>query len=201
MTFDAPRSQVPAQVPAQTPADAGGSPADILAFWREVGPPRWFSADPGIDAAIRTRFLAIHEAAASGLLAAWEDTADGALALLIVLDQFPRNMFRGTARAFASDALARAVASRALARGFDLRFGNPERRFFYLPFMHSEDLADQERCLSLCAAAGDREGVDYSVIHADIIRRFGRFPHRNSTLGRATTAEEAAFLADGGFAG
>jgi uncharacterized protein (DUF924 family) len=192
MTSDSLRSQVP--------ADAV-SPADILTFWREAGPQRWFSADPDFDAAIRTRFLAVHDAAASGLLVAWEDTADGALALLIVLDQFPRNMFRGTARAFASDALARAVASRALARGFDLRFANPERRFFYLPFMHSEDLADQDRCLSLCAAASDREGVDYSIIHADIIRRFGRFPHRNSVLGRTASAEEAAFLADGGFAG
>jgi uncharacterized protein (DUF924 family) len=181
--------------------DAGICPADILAFWRDAGPSRWFTRDGEFDATVRTRFLAVHDAAAAGLLAAWEDTADGAMALLIVLDQFPRNMFRGSARAYASDALARAVAGRALARGFDLRFANPERRFFYLPFMHSEDLADQERCLSLCAAAADREGVDYAVIHADIIRRFGRFPHRNEALGRTTTAEEAAFLAAGGFAG
>jgi uncharacterized protein (DUF924 family) len=181
--------------------DAGVCPADILAFWREAGPQRWFARDDAFDAMVRTRFLAVHDAAAAGLLAAWEDTADGALALLIVLDQFPRNLFRGDARAYASDALARAAADRALARGFDLRFANPERRFFYLPFMHSEDLADQERCASLCAAAGDREGVDFAIIHADIIRRFGRFPHRNAALGRATTAEEAAFLADGGFAG
>jgi uncharacterized protein (DUF924 family) len=181
--------------------DADIGPADILAFWREAGPQRWFARDDAFDATVRTRFLAVHDAAAAGLLAAWEDTADGALALLIALDQFPRNLFRGDARAYASDALARAVADRALARGFDLRFANPERRFFYLPFMHSEVLADQERCASLCAAAGDREGVDFALVHADIIRRFGRFPHRNATLGRATTAEEAAFLADGGFAG
>jgi uncharacterized protein (DUF924 family) len=184
-----------------TANDAGVCPADILAFWRDAGPQRWFARDEAFDAAIRTRFLTVHEAAATGLLAAWEDIADGALALLIVLDQFPRNMFRGSARAYASDALARAVAARALARGFDLRFANPERRFFYLPFMHSEDVADQERCVSLCAAAGDRDGVDYAIIHADIIRRFGRFPHRNEVLGRTMTAEEAAFLADGGFAG
>jgi uncharacterized protein (DUF924 family) len=181
--------------------EAGVCPADILVFWHNVGPQGWFARDDETDATIRTRFLAVHEAAAAGLLAAWEDTADGALALLIVLDQFPRNMFRGSARAYASDTLARAVADRALARGFDLRFANPERRFFYLPFMHSEDLADQERCVSLCAAAGDRDGVDYAVIHADIIRRFGRFPHRNASLGRTTTADEAAFLAAGGFAG
>lgn len=181
--------------------DVGVCPADILAFWLDAGPQRWFARDDEFDAMIRARFLAVHETAAAGLLAAWEDTADGALALLIALDQFPRNMFRGSARAYASDALARAVADRALARGFDLRFANPERRFFYLPFMHSENLTDQERCVSLCAAAGDREGVGYAVIHADIIRRFGRFPHRNAVLGRTTTAEEAAFLADGGFAG
>jgi uncharacterized protein (DUF924 family) len=193
----------PEPAPAVTTgtAEGGVGPAQVLAFWREAGRERWFAADAAFDAAIRERFLGLHEAASQGLLAAWEDTADGALALLIVLDQFPRNMFRGTARAFASDMQARAVAARALARGFDLRFANPERRFFYLPYMHSEDMDDQQRCLSLCAAAGDREGVDYAVIHADIIRRFGRFPHRNAALGRPTTPEEAAFLADGGFAG
>ena len=182
-------------------SEAGVCPADILAFWQDAGPQRWFARDDEFDSRVRARFLSVHEAAAAGLLAAWEETADGALVLLIVLDQFPRNMFRDRGRAYASDALARAVAARALARGFDLRFANPERRFFYLPFMHSEYLADQERCVSLCAAAGDREGVDYAIVHADIIRRFGRFPHRNAVLGRATTAEEAAFLADGGFAG
>jgi uncharacterized protein (DUF924 family) len=193
----------PEPAPAVTTgtADRGVGPAQVLAFWREAGRERWFAADAAFDAAIRERFLGLHEAASQGLLAAWEDTADGALALLIVLDQFPRNMFRGTARAFASDMQARAVAARALARGFDLRFTNPERRFFYLPYMHSEDMDDQQRCLSLCAAAGDREGVDYAVIHADIIRRFGRFPHRNAILGRGTTPDEATFLADGGFAG
>ena len=196
-------SQQPPSIPlaATGDADRGVGPAQVLAFWREAGPERWFAADATFDAAIRDRFLPLYETAAQGLLAAWEDTADGALALLIVLDQFPRNLFRGSARAFASDAQARAVAARALARGFDLRFPNPERRFFYLPYMHSEDMDDQQRCLSLCAAAGDREGVDYAVIHAEIIRRFGRFPHRNAALGRLTTAEEAAFLAEGGFAG
>ena len=176
-------------------------PTDVLTFWRQAGPERWFTRDDHFDQTIRERFLGVHEAAAAGLLAAWEDTADGALALLIVLDQFPRNMFRDSARAYASDALARAVAARALARGFDLRFANPERRFFYLPFMHSEDLSDQERCLSLCAAAGDGEGVDYAIIHRNIIGRFGRFPHRNAILGRPPSAEETAFLAAGGFAG
>ena len=103
-------------------------------------------------------------------------------------------------RAFAADAAARDVARRAIASGFDLRFQNPERRFFYLPFMHSETLADQERCAELCRRAGDLEGVAFAEIHADIIRRFGRFPHRNAVLGRATTPQEQAFLDDGGFA-
>ena len=120
---------------------------------------------------------------------------------MIVLDQFPRNMFRDDARTYAADPLARAVAERSIARGFDQRYAPAERQFFYLPLMHSEDLVDQERCLALCRAAGDEEGVKYGEIHADIIRRFGRFPHRNSSLGRATTAEEQAFLDAGGFAG
>jgi uncharacterized protein (DUF924 family) len=110
-------------------------------------------------------------------------------------------MFRGESKAFATDPLAHAVAARAIARGFDMSFANPERRFFYLPFRHSETLSDQERCADLCGAAGDPEGVRYAEIHAHIIRRFGRFPHRNAALGRTTTPEERAFLEDGGFKG
>jgi uncharacterized protein (DUF924 family) len=177
------------------------TPAEVLAFWRDAGPQRWFVKDETFDAEIRRRFLTVHEAAAAGKLDDWQATPDGALALLMVLDQFPRNMFRGTARAFATDALAREVAERALARGFDRAFVNPDRRFFYLPFMHAEDLAAQERCVALCHDAGDAEGLAFAEIHADIIRRFGRFPHRNEPLERATTAEEATFLAAGGFAG
>jgi uncharacterized protein (DUF924 family) len=118
-----------------------------------------------------------------------------------VLDQFPRNMFRGAAHAFAADPLARAAAARAIARKFDCVFTTLERRFFYLPFMHSEDLVDQERCIRLCRDAGDPEGAMHAFTHAEIIRRFGRFPHRNAALGRTTTPEEHAFLAAGGFAG
>jgi uncharacterized protein (DUF924 family) len=165
------------------------SPADVLAFWRAAGPDKWFEADAAFDAAVRERFLASYTVAAAGGLAAWEDAAEDALALVIVLDQFPRNMFRGEARMFAADPLARAVADRAIARGFDL------------PLMHAENLADQERCLALCRAADDAEGVKYAEIHADIIRRFGRFPHRNRILGRMTTPQEQAFLDGGGFAG
>ncbi len=175
--------------------------SDVLSFWRAAGPARWFRRDQAFDADIRARFLATYETAAAGRLPDWEATADGTLALLIVLDQFPRNMFRGLARAYATDRLARGVAERALARGFDRAFANPERRFFYLPLMHSEDLADQERCVALCGAADDAEGVRYAVEHADIIRRFGRFPHRNAILGRPATAREQEFLASGGFSG
>jgi uncharacterized protein (DUF924 family) len=177
------------------------APADVLAFWREAGPDKWFEKDDAFDAAIRERFLKTYAAAADGRLAAWENTAEGALALVIVLDQFPRNMFRGEARSFAADPLARAVADRAIARGFDTLYVPPERGFFYLPFMHSENLADQERCIALCRAADDDEGVKHAELHADIIRRFGRFPHRNRVLGRVTTPDEQAFLDGGGFAG
>ncbi|HML12022.1 MAG TPA: DUF924 family protein [Xanthobacteraceae bacterium] len=182
-------------------ADTPTTPAEVLAFWRAAGPDKWFEQDDAFDSEIRDRFLDTYTAAAAGGFVAWEAEAEGALALTIVLDQFPRNMFRGDARAYAADPLARAVADRAIARGFDRRYLPPERRFFYLPFMHAENLADQERCIALCRAAGDEEGVKYAEIHADIIRRFGRFPHRNRVLGRATTPREQAFLDAGGFAG
>lgn len=175
--------------------------AEIIAFWREVGPERWFKKHDDIDAEIRRRFLAVHEAAAASRLATWEANAEGALALLILLDQFPRNMFRGEARAFATDALARAIAAGALVRGFDAQVDTDMRVFFFLPFEHSEDLADQERAQALYKASGDADGLKWAELHADIIHRFGRFPHRNAALGRATTPEEQAFLDRGGFAG
>lgn len=173
----------------------------VLAFWREAGPKKWFSKDDSFDAAIRTRFLATYEAAAAGRLANWEHSPESALALEIVLDQFPRNMFRGDARTFAADPLARQIAGRAIAKGFDRQVPAAERGFFYLPFEHSESLADQERCVALYRTAGDADGLKWADLHADIIRRFGRFPHRNAMLGRTTTAEEQAFLDGGGFSG
>jgi uncharacterized protein (DUF924 family) len=176
-------------------------PAAVLAFWRDAGPDKWFKKDEAFDVAIRDRFLTTHEAAAQSELGHWETTPDGALALTIVLDQFPRNMFRGSARAFAADPMARAVADRALAHGFDQNVGPDERQFFYLPFEHSELLADQERSCALYRATGDAELLKWAELHADIIRRFGRFPHRNAVLGRLTTPEEQAFLDGGGFAG
>ena len=177
------------------------TPAEVLAFWRAAGPDKWFEQDAAFDADIRARFRDLYEAAAAGRLASWENDPEGALALVIVLDQFPRNMFRGDPRTYAADPLARAAAQRAIARGFDRHYVPPEERFFYLPFMHAEDLVDQERCLALCRAAEDAEGVKHAEIHADIIRRFGRFPHRNRVLGRVTSPDERAFLDAGGFAG
>ena len=176
-------------------------PSAVLAFWRAAGEDKWFNKDAAFDDDIRAKFIDTYEAAAAGKLNAWEETAEGALALIIVLDQFPRNMFRGSARTFAADPLARAVASRALDRGFDRKTPLPDRQFFYLPFEHSELLVDQERCCALFAATGDADLLKWAQLHADIIRRFGRFPHRNAVLDRVTTPEEQTFLDDGGFAG
>ncbi len=174
---------------------------DVLAFWREAGHERWYTPDASFDAAVGDRFFALWQDAVAGRLSSWEDSDDGVLALVIVLDQFPRNMFRGDARAFSSDTLAHEVASRALARGVDRRIGPPLLQFLYLPFMHSEDLADQARCVELFRDGDNAENLEYAELHADIIRRFGRFPHRNRVLGRITTPEEQAFLDAGGFSG
>jgi uncharacterized protein (DUF924 family) len=174
---------------------------DVTSFWREAGPDKWFKKSDAFDDEIRSRFLPTYEAAAAGKLHNWENQPDSALALVIVLDQFPRNMFRNDKRAFAADPLARQVADRAIARGFDAKFPPAERSFFYLPFEHSEDIADQERCIALFKTLGDAELLKWAELHADIIRRFGRFPHRNAVLGRVTTAEEKTFLEGGGFSG
>ncbi|MCA6124447.1 DUF924 domain-containing protein [Bradyrhizobium sp. WSM 1704] len=179
------------------------TPADILAFWRGIGRDGWYKRDPAVDAEIRDRFLATWQQAAAGELASWETSDEGALALTIVLDQFPRNMFRDDARTFSSDALAREVAGRAIDRGVDVRIDPHLREFLYLPFEHSEHLADQQRCVALFRqyGGGHPDNLKYAEDHAEIIRRFGRFPHRNRILGRETTADEQAFLDGGGFSG
>lgn len=182
-------------------APARQSAGNVLAFWRTAGPDRWFEEDDAFDAAIRDRFATTYRDAASGLLGDWETSPEGALALVIVLDQFPRNMFRKNAQAYAADPLARAVAERSIAKGFDRQVAMPERVFFYLPFEHSEMLPDQERAVALIGATGDADFLKWAELHADIIRRFGRFPHRNALLGRATTPDEQAFLDAGGFSG
>ena len=176
------------------------TPETVLTLWREAGPDKWFTKDAAFDATIREKFLVTYEAAAAGKLSDWEAAAEGALALTIVLDQFPRNMFRGDPRTYAADGQARQVANRALKRGYDQDVPAAERGFFFLPFMHSEDLVDQERCVELYRAA-ESDDLKYAEEHRDIIRRFGRFPHRNGMLGRTTTPDEQAFLDGGGFKG
>ena len=179
----------------------GVTPAEILAFWRAAGRERWYERDDTFDADVRSRFLELWRKAAAGELSSWETTDEGALALVIILDQFPRNMFRGDIRTYSSDALAREVASRAIAGGADIRVEPALLEFLYMPFMHSEHLADQLRCVELFGKTGNADNLKYAEDHADIIRRFGRFPHRNPILGRATTPEERAFLDGGGFRG
>lgn len=176
-------------------------PSGILAFWREAGRERWYSRDDAFDAEVRRRFLPLWQKAAAGELSSWETTDDGAVALVIVLDQFPRNMFRGTPQAFASDTLAREVARRAIGRGVDRRIDPILLEFLYMPFMHSEHLPDQLHCIALFEKTDNTENQKYARVHADIIQRFGRFPHRNRILGRPTTEEEQAFLDKGGFSG
>ena len=177
------------------------TPDEILAFWTGAGPRKWYAKDEAFDAAIRERFEADHHAAARGEYDDWAGTAEGALALLILLDQFPRNLYRGSAHAFATDPKARAVARAAAARGWHAAVAVELRQFMLLPFEHSEDLADQDEGLALAAALDDAEIRKWHQIHRDIIARFGRFPHRNAALGRVTTREEQAFLDAGGFSG
>lgn len=176
------------------------TPTQLLQFWREAGPRRWFARDDTFDAEFRDGFLATHEAAAGDALGHWAASADGALGLVLLLDQFPRNAFRGSARAYATDAQARKVADAAIAAGLDRQAEADLRRFFYLPFMHSEELADQERSVALNEPLGG-ESLRYALHHRDIVRRFGRFPHRNAVLGRPSSVKEQRFLAEGGFGG
>jgi uncharacterized protein (DUF924 family) len=174
--------------------------AALIDFWRDAGPKRWFTPDAAFDERFRARFLALHERAAAGELDDWLGTPGGALALAILLDQFPRNAFRGTPRMYATDAQARRVARIALERGHDAQVPQELRNFLYLPFMHSEDAADHETSVAKTAALGG-EPQRYALHHRDIVTRFGRFPHRNAILGRASTADEERFLAEGGFRG
>lgn len=178
---------------------------DIIGFWEAAGPQKWFRKDHRFDDAIRLRFEPVHFAAARGEYDSWKGDAQGCLALLLLFDQFPRNLWRGSAHAFATDPLARAVARQAIQSDFDQEIAPALRPFVYLPFEHSEDIADQDLSVtlyeSLRDAAGDEESLKWAVVHRDIIARFGRFPHRNAALGRETTAEERAFLDEGGFAG
>jgi uncharacterized protein (DUF924 family) len=172
----------------------------VIGFWRAAGPARWFAKNPLFDSTFGDRFSREHFAAAARRHDDWAEEPSGSLALVILLDQYPRNAFRGTAHMYATDPLGRLFALEAVDAGFDREVDPRLRRFFYLPFMHSEALSDQERSVELHARLGKR-ALDRARRHRDIIRRFGRFPHRNSLLGRQTTAAELAFLDAGGFAG
>lgn len=186
-------------------SDTSAHADEILAFWFGVGEdqgksrPAWFKKEAAFDAEIGRRFLSTYELAASGQLSHWKDDARCCLALIIVLDQFPRNMFRGSPRAFVADTLARDATRHALATGFDCALKPVERQFVYLPLEHSESLADQQTCLKLMQElSGFAETADLHVWaekHLVIIRRFGRFPHRNAALGRESTMAEIEFLA------
>jgi uncharacterized protein (DUF924 family) len=181
----------------------------LLDFW--FGPPDdpareerrdiWFHSTPEYDETLRERFLADYERAAAGMLADWQDGPESALALVLLLDQIPRNIFRATLRCYATDAMARAVADRAMVRGFDMKVPPAWRLFFYMPLHHSENLADQQRATALVASLPDRgdpergENRRYGLPYVDVIGRFGRFPHRNAIIGRQSTPEELAFLA------
>lgn len=180
------------------------TPDQITHFWiDDVGPEGWYTSSDALDDTIRSRFLSDWQAAGDGQLDHWQDNAEGALAFVILTDQFPRNMFRGDARSFATDDTARDAASRAIGAGLDMKIDLPARQFFYLPFMHSEDLADQDRCVALMgermsAPTGQGDTL-HARAHREIIRQFGRFPYRNAALGRDTTPAEQAFLSDGGY--
>lgn len=181
------------------------SAADIVTFWREAGPGKWFEKDEAFDDAVRERFEAAHHAAARGQLNAWSDTAEGALALLLLLDQFPRNLFRDSPHQFATDPLARRLARQTETRNFRTAVEPSLIRFFTLPFQHSEELADQHEGVRITEAiereTGDADPLKWARHHRDIVARFGRFPHRNRMLGRETTPEEQAWLDAGGFGG
>jgi uncharacterized protein (DUF924 family) len=180
----------------ETPNRAG----EVLTFWEEAGPDAWYRKDDSFDLTLRDRFGTLWDSAATGACNHWARGPRGALALIVLLDQFPRNMFRDSPRAFYTDALALRFASLALARGWDLKIDGPLRQFFYMPFMHSEHLTDQDRSVRLMKAR--MEGTNnllHARAHREIIRRYGRFPYRNAALGRASTPEEKAFLSGGGY--
>lgn len=178
-------------------------PEDVLAYWLdEVGAKGWYKASDALDAEIRTRFETSWKTLAGGGLSLWLTYPSGTLAYIILADQFPRNMFRGTSAAFSTDIPALAAAKMAISKGWDLKIDEPARQFFYMPLMHSECLSDQERCVRLMLTRMPETGADnlvHAKAHREVIRKFGRFPYRNEALARATKADEAAYLSNGGY--
>jgi len=179
------------------------TPEDILTFWLdEVGPEGWYKQDDALDEEIRARFETAWNGLMEGRYALWLTYPSGVLAYVILADQFPRNMFRGTAKAFASDRIAVAAAKQAIHRGWDMKIDEPARQFFYMPLMHSENLCDQDRCVRLMsermATSGDGHLL-HAQVHREVIRQFGRFPYRNEALSRNSSSAEADFVAQGGY--
>ena len=171
------------------------APQDILDFWfAEEMRSKWFASTPQLDAAIKEQFEPVWEAALCGELDDWLNSAEGCLALAIILDQLPLNMFRGMVKSFSSEARSREVARHAIEQGFNKQIDPARLAFLYMPFMHSENLADQDLSVTLYEAAGLKDNVRFAQHHRDIVRRFGRFPHRNTILGRASTPEELDYL-------
>jgi uncharacterized protein (DUF924 family) len=181
------------------------SPKAVIDCWLRHGPEAWFSRNEALDAEIQAEYADLHFQASCCALSEWEHTPEGTLALLLLLDQFPRNLFRGSGHSYATDPLARATARRALDKGFDVKVEPILRPFFYLPFEHSEELEDQKFSISLFEKhrdeTGDAEPLKWAIVHLELIERFGRFPHRNAALGRETTPEEQAYLDADGFKG
>jgi uncharacterized protein (DUF924 family) len=176
---------------------------EILDFWiEETGPEGWYNGSEELDARIQERFGEVWDKAAAGEFNDWGCDKEAALALIVLLDQFPRNMFRGLDKAFSTDRKALCVAKKAIDKGFDLLVPEPQRQFFYMPLMHSESLTDQERCVRLMKTRMPETGAQNLVharVHREVIRQFGRFPYRNSALKREMTAQEAAYLNNGGY--
>ncbi len=168
---------------------------ELLDFWfTEPVRSHWFSSTPELDREIHTRFITLWATARDGGLESWEHSADGTLALVILLDQAPLNMFRGLAKGFSTENAARAVADRAIHKGLDREMRNEHKAFLYMPYMHSESLTDQDRSLALYEHAGLMQNLQFARHHREIVRRFGRFPHRNAILGRQSTQEELDWM-------
>jgi uncharacterized protein (DUF924 family) len=171
------------------------TPKEILEFWFSDRVHKlWFNSTPEFDQELRDRFLQTYIKCMNNELKEWEDTTDGALTLVIVLDQFPLNMFRGKPESFATEAAARQIAETVISRGDENKLSDEQKAFLYLPFVHSENLDDQNRSVALYEQAGLIENLKYAKHHRELIKRFGRFPHRNTILGRENTAEELAYL-------
>jgi len=177
------------------------TPADVLDFWFSAGPKKWFAREDAFDDAIGDRFLTLHGKAANGGIDEWAMNPEGTLALIIVLDQFSRNLYRNSPKAFATDEKALGLSQNLISKRQDIEFPINARLWIYMPFQHSEDLEIQDRSIELFETIDDPENLRFAHIHRDIIQQFGRFPHRNQVLGRTSSAEELKFLADGGFSG